>query len=438
MDPQFAPLITRRDGHFLAGFLEGEACLRVVEQNGGQSFSCAMTLNARDDDAELLEWVRAITGIGRLRRVPARSTSRAQVIWKVDSQEDCSRLAELLAAFPFRGRRRQQLSLWSEAVAVWTRESGTARAQRLVELRAALAEGKRYVSDVRRRPLPPDEWKTALAYLAGFITAEGCFQIYQRRPRLSVHLRADDRPLLEMLADVTGWGRVADHSPSGLNPSSTWTIGRRFDVEDVVSCLRRVPLGGRKLADFRIWSEAVDEIGSRRRPDVLDDMAAQLRAGRAYVPSPMRPLASGDVDPRHAVLRALREAASGRDRLSCTAYAAARREHPHWPHRNTIARVFGSWAAAMEAAGLGDRVARRDVRPKDRTRAEERLRDTRRAVLAALERCAAEFGRAPAAMEFFRWRLANAPGSPTQATVYRAFPGGWKSVLAASRCESVP
>jgi len=35
-------------------------------------------------------------------------------------------------------------------------------------------------------------------------------------------------------------------------------------------------------------------------------------------------------------------------------------------------------------------------------------------------------------MEFFRWRLANAPESPTQADVYRLFDGGFPAALAAA------
>jgi hypothetical protein len=40
-------------------------------------------------------------------------------------------------------------------------------------------------------------------------------------------------------------------------------------------------------------------------------------------------------------------------------------------------------------------------------------------------------GTLPTAMEFFRWRLVEAPATPTQATVYRLFPGGWPAVLTA-------
>ena len=46
-------------------------------------------------------------------------------------------------------------------------------------------------------------------------------------------------------------------------------------------------------------------------------------------------------------------------------------------------------------------------------------------------------GSVPTAMEFFRWRLAGAPATPTQATVYRLFPGGWSAVLQAL-CNSFP
>jgi len=34
-------------------------------------------------------------------------------------------------------------------------------------------------------------------------------------------------------------------------------------------------------------------------------------------------------------------------------------------------------------------------------------------------------------MEFFKWRLAAAPDTPTQGSVYNLFPGGWAAVLEA-------
>jgi hypothetical protein len=70
----FAMSISQLDRSFLAGFLEGEATLRIQEQNGGQSLGCLMTLNQRDDERDTLEWLLASTGLGRLRRVAARLT----------------------------------------------------------------------------------------------------------------------------------------------------------------------------------------------------------------------------------------------------------------------------------------------------------------------------------------------------------------------------
>jgi hypothetical protein len=45
-------------------------------------------------------------------------------------------------------------------------------------------------------------------------------------------------------------------------------------------------------------------------------------------------------------------------------------------------------------------------------------------------------GRHPRATEFFAWRAGFAPDLPCHATVYRAFPGGWASVLAAVETDA--
>ena len=122
--------------------------------------------------------------------------------------------------------------------------------------------------------------------------------------------------------------------------------------------------------------------------------------------------------------------------LSCTRYAAARQ--PDWPTRNTLARRFGSWDAALRAAGLAERAATPAAVHVARAAGGAAARAAydevkRRRVLKTLRFAVNTdgYGTLPTAMQFFRWRLINAPATPTQATVYRLFPGGWPAVLAA-------
>jgi hypothetical protein len=86
--------------------------------------------------------------------------------------------------------------------------------------RSGLYRGKRELELARRYPARPStprfgDWPATLAYLTGFIAAEGSFGISGGQPRVSVNLRADDAPLLHALARVTGWGSVTGPYPAG-------------------------------------------------------------------------------------------------------------------------------------------------------------------------------------------------------------------------------
>jgi hypothetical protein len=92
----FAFSIGELDRCFIAGFLEGEACFVVSELNGGQSFSCGVSVRMRDDEQDLLEWLVGMTGFGRLYRVPAQPSSRPQIAWHIGTQDDCRELLGLI------------------------------------------------------------------------------------------------------------------------------------------------------------------------------------------------------------------------------------------------------------------------------------------------------------------------------------------------------
>jgi hypothetical protein len=437
----FAVSIGELQRSFLAGFVEGEACLHIVEQNGGQSLACQMILNQRDDEQDMLEWLLASTGLGRLRRVPARLTSKPQTSWVVDSQDECRELLAIIASCGFHGRRAAELDLWRRAVAAWTQTSGEDRRSTLQALRADLGAARRFG---RGHPTaaPFTSRRQFLGYISGFVSGEGCLGISRGRPRFSIHLRQDDRPLLELLAAETGLGKVTEHRPSApLNPSATWTVAARAELADLRDLLWQGGLAGRKLRELDAWGRAVDEwnraarVGVRPRSEILENAQEQLAAVRAYQPPqraellrlPGRDLRTESLD----ALRAWSRATAGT--LACTDYMRWRRGRPDAPNRNTIVRQFGSWPAALEAAGLGARIARAPRRlGGEAARAAQRER-RRALVVSAVRRFEREHGRWPRALEFFRWRLQAAVEAPSQATVYTRFPGGWAEVIEEAR-----
>ena len=430
--------ISEAEGHFVAGFIEGEGHFGIAEANGGQSFRCLMSLRVRDDDTPLLEWLRATTGLGALHPVPARATSNPQVQWLVRTQADCGSLVELLERFEMRGRKTREFEIWRRAVSLW-RSSDADRVARAATLRRQLVATRRFGAGSGDAVRAPGSSEALSGYLHGFLCAESSFGVDRSHTGLTVHLRRDDRPLLEMLARTLGLGDVTDYPAYGsTRPSTIWRVARLEEVSRLAAWLDPARLRGRKAAELEVWLRAVTlrrEAKAAGRRANLDDLIAEFRVARAYRPG--RALAPADHVERRRdeTLEILRTwAAREPESLSCERYAAARQ--PDWPHRNTIARRFGSWTAALAAAGLEDRAASTDALREERARgaavgraaAREAQRER---VLAALRHGIVIHGSVPTAMQFFRWRLVEAPATPTQATVYRLFPGGWDAVLAA-------
>jgi hypothetical protein len=113
------------DGHFIAGFIGGEAHLAVVEQNGGQSYSCAMTLGVRDDDADLLRRLAARTGLGTVHPVPALDLEAAGPVDPAHTgrlPRPCRTARQVRAPGP-QAPRVQDLASRCRGVDIWDHES---------------------------------------------------------------------------------------------------------------------------------------------------------------------------------------------------------------------------------------------------------------------------------------------------------------------------
>jgi hypothetical protein len=244
-----------------------------------------------------------------------------------------------------------------------------------------------------------------------------------------------------MLARAVGVGDLRDHRAYGsTRPSSSWRVARLEDVVVLAGMLDPQTMRGRKAAELEVWLRAVSERREARaagRSARLERLIAEFRAAREYRPG-RAPATSTRVEPRRddalTTLRAWAADESGP--LSCSRYAAARRRD--WPTRNTITRWFGSWDAALRAAGLEDRRARATpYRVGGAAGRKAHAEAQRERVLATLRYGVNIHGSLPTAMQFFRWRLVGAPATPTQATVYHLFPGGWPAVIEALK-ESSP
>ena len=160
----------------------------------------------------------AMTALGRLRRVPARLTSKPQIAWTVDSQDDCRQLLAMLEACGFHVRRAAELRIWRRAVRAWTQLGGQERRSTMRALKSELTASRRFDAGASS-PRPFASRDQLLGYITGFACAEGCFGLSDARPRFSIHLRQDDKALLELLASATGLGTVRSHWPrSPLNP----------------------------------------------------------------------------------------------------------------------------------------------------------------------------------------------------------------------------
>lgn len=125
------------------------------------------------------------------------------------------------------------------------------------------------LTDVSHRTLlAGDELGWRLASLAD---GEGCFYVHTRKTRSSLScrfmlgVRADDLPLLELLRDSTGIGRLyavrvtarARELRPGTKPQAAWHVSTRDDCAVLAALFAAYPLISRKRLDCAIWSEAV-------------------------------------------------------------------------------------------------------------------------------------------------------------------------------------
>jgi LAGLIDADG endonuclease len=164
-------------------------------------------------------------------------------------------------------------------------------------------------------------------WLSGFAAGEGCFKlggIINRQGRrhptanFSIELRADDKPILELIRSYWQCGRFfysANDRCRVPNAKPVW----KHEVHDIPSLIsiviphfQRFPLRAKKAADFLIWKQAIElmyavqqqpdqyrRVVNRYRGKVLKwtdelrdhffSLVAALKEQRIYKESPLSP-----------------------------------------------------------------------------------------------------------------------------------------------------
>lgn len=122
-------------------------------------------------------------------------------------------------------------------------------------------------------------------WLAGFLDAEGSFNIHPQRKgrgyycRVAIRLRDDDGAVLAYLQKTTGLGTLV-FEPG--RRALTWVVGNKMDCLRLVSILAVHPLRAKKRRDSLLWAEATTEWASTNDARSLEPLKLKLEGDRRY------------------------------------------------------------------------------------------------------------------------------------------------------------
>lgn len=139
-------------GHWLAGFIDGEACFIV--HRIGRCYACRFCVRLRADDFALMEEVHERLRLGTVSRVAvvpsARPGTRPMVEWRITNRADCLGLVAVLDRYQLRSKKARDYALWREAVLEWERQRGERSRDwsRMAALYDQIRAGRRYEADL--------------------------------------------------------------------------------------------------------------------------------------------------------------------------------------------------------------------------------------------------------------------------------------------------
>jgi hypothetical protein len=132
-------------GYYLAGLIDGEGSFAIGHTANCQ---CLLTINLRDDDADILYEIQRRTGIGRVRITKSYENSTRQrtplARWAVGNHSECALLVRLLERYPLRAKKRRDFEIWRRAVQEWITRTRSSGWEPMLALRAELMAVRQY------------------------------------------------------------------------------------------------------------------------------------------------------------------------------------------------------------------------------------------------------------------------------------------------------
>lgn len=136
-------------------------------------------------------------------------------------------------------------------------------------------------------------------WFAGFAAGEGCFNIQRHNHKnpctnyqcqFQLHLRADDKPILEEIRDTLEIGAIYDY-PARINnsrsarPQAHFCVHAVDDCAELVKVFEKYPLRAKKQCDFEIWKQMLAEMRKpvgERNSDLLEYYYLKIQEVRKY------------------------------------------------------------------------------------------------------------------------------------------------------------
>lgn len=108
--------------NWFAGFVDGEGCFNIINRKykDQSRYSINFTIGLRQDDCEILETLRAKTGLGKIYYYDeAVSGGNPRCIWRVSKRSELLELVDILDTHPLRAKKKEDYKIWRKALMDW-------------------------------------------------------------------------------------------------------------------------------------------------------------------------------------------------------------------------------------------------------------------------------------------------------------------------------